>query len=64
MKNLLASLRTNEDGARTKAIIGITVVAASVGLAIYVTQKNAATPLILVVEEAAEALSDATPVEL
>lgn len=59
MKKTWNVIKTNEDGARTQALIavGITVVAIAAG--IYLTKKNAAVPVVLVVEETVETLTDA-----
>lgn len=54
-----AALRTNENGARTKTLIALGVTVAAVAAGIYFTSKNVAVPVVLVVEEAAEAVADA-----
>lgn len=62
IKNLIpAPLRTNENGARTKALIATGITVAVVAAGIYFTKKNAAVPVnLLVVEEVAEVVADAT----
>ena len=59
MKDFVTAIRTNENGARMKTLVaaGITVVA--VAADIYLTKKSAATPVVLVVEEAVETVTDA-----
>ena len=59
MKNILTAIRTNEDGARTKAIVAGSITLAVVAFGVYITQKNAAVPVVLIVEEAAETITDA-----
>jgi len=58
MKDFINALKTNENGARTKTLIAVGITAATVVAGVYLTKKNAATPLVLVVEEAAETLVD------
>lgn len=61
IKNLIpAPIRTNENGARTKLALAFAIGAAAVVAGIYFTNKNVAVPLVLVVEEAAETIADAT----
>lgn len=54
-----APLRTNENGARTKTLIAAGITVAVIAAGIYFTKKNVAVPVVLVVEEAAEAVADA-----
>lgn len=60
MNKLWTALRTNENGARTKALVATGITVAAVAAGIYLTKKNAAVPLVVVVEEATEAVTDAT----
>ena len=59
MNKFWTAIRTNENGARTKALVATAITATAIGVGIYVTKKNAAVPVVLVVEEAAEAVTDA-----
>lgn len=59
VNKLWTALRTNENGARTKAIIATGITVAAVAAGVYLTKKNASVPVVLVVEEAAEAVTDA-----
>lgn len=62
LKNLIpAPIRTNENGARTKLIIASAITVAAVAAGIYLTKKNAAVPVVLVVEEVVETIADNTP---
>ena len=54
-----APIRTNENGARTKSLIAVGITVAVVAAGIYFTKKNVPTPVIFVVEEAAETIADA-----
>lgn len=60
MKDFVEALRTNENGARTKTLIAAGITVAAVAAGIYLTKKNAAVPVVLVVEEAVETVTDAT----
>jgi len=60
MKEFIAAIRTNENGARTKTLVALGVTVATIGAGIYLTKKNAATPVVLVVEEAVETVTDTT----
>lgn len=60
MKDFVAAIRTNENGARTKTLIAGAITVAAIGLGIYLTKKNASVPVVLVVEEAVETVTDAT----
>lgn len=59
MKDFIAALKTNENNARTKTLIAASITVAVIGAGIYLTKKNAAVPLVLVVEEATEAVTEA-----
>lgn len=63
MKEFINALKTNENGARTKTLIAVGITAATVAAGVYLTKKNAVTPLVLVVEEAAETLTEAAAKE-
>lgn len=59
LKNLIpAPIRTNENGARTKLLIASAITAAAIAAGIYLTKKNAQVPVVLVVEEVVETISD------
>lgn len=59
VKNLIpAPIRTNENGARTKLIVASAITVAAVAAGIYLTKLNAKVPVVLVVEEAVETISD------
>lgn len=60
MKNLLTALRTNENGARTKALVATGITAAAIAAGVYLTKKNAQVPVVLLVEETADVITDAT----
>lgn len=60
MKDFVAALRTNENGARTKTLIAAGITVAAVAAGIYLTKKNASAPVVLVVEEGVETVTDAT----
>lgn len=60
MPKLWTALRTNENGARTKALIATGITVAAVAAGVYLTKKNAPVPALIVVEEAAEAVIDAS----
>lgn len=51
-------IRTNEDGARTKLFIAAGITVAAIVAGIYLTKKNAQVPVLLVVEEVAETITD------
>ena len=59
MKDFVTAIRTNENGARTKTLVAAGITVAAVAAGIYLTKKNAATPVVLVVEEAVETVTDA-----
>ena len=59
MKDFVVALRTNENGARTKTLIAAGITVAAVAAGIYLTKKNANVPVVLVVEEAVESVTDA-----
>jgi hypothetical protein len=59
LKNLIpAPIRTNENGARTKLIVASAITVAAVAAGIYLTKKNAQVPVVLIVEEAVETITD------
>ena len=59
LKNLIpAPIRTNENGARTKLLIAASITAAAIAAGIYATKQSAKVPVVLVVEEAVETISD------
>ena len=58
MKDFIAALKTNENDARTKTLIAAGITVAAVGLGIYLTKKNASAPIVLVVEEATDIITD------
>ncbi len=60
MKDFVVAFRTNENGARTKTLIAAGITVAAVAAGIYLTKKNASVPVVLVVEEAVETVTDAT----
>lgn len=60
MNKYFTALRTNENGVRTRTLIVAGISAATIGLGIYLTNKNSATPVVLLVEEAVETVTDAT----
>jgi hypothetical protein len=60
MKEFVAAIRTNENGARTKTLIAAGITVAAVAAGIYLTKKNAAVPVVLIASETvAEAVTDA-----
>lgn len=59
MKDFVTAIRTNENGARTKTLVAAGITVAAVAAGIYLTKKSAATPVVLVVEEAVETVTDA-----
>ncbi|AWN03379.1 hypothetical protein PBI_COUNT_57 [Microbacterium phage Count] len=59
MKEFVAAIRTNENGARTKTLVAAGITVAAVAAGIYLTKKNAVAPVVLVVEEAVETVTDA-----
>lgn len=59
MKEFVAAIRTNENGARTKTLIAAGITIATVAAGVYLTKKNAAVPVVLVVEEVAETVAEA-----
>jgi predicted mannosyl-3-phosphoglycerate phosphatase (HAD superfamily) len=60
MKEFVAAIRTNENGARTKTLIAAGITVAAVAAGIYLTKKNAAVPVVLITSETvAEAVTDA-----
>lgn len=59
MKDFVAALRTNENGVRTKTLIAGAITVAAIGAGIYFTKKSASVPVVLVVEEAVETVTDA-----
>lgn len=60
MKDFVTAIRTNENGARTKTLIAAGITVAAVAAGIYLTKKNASVPVVLVVEDAADTIIDAT----
>lgn len=52
------ALKTNENGARTKALIAAGVTVAVIAAGVYLTKKTASVPVMLVVEDASEAIVD------
>ena len=59
LKKLIPTpIRTNENGARTKLLIASAITAAAIAAGIYLTKKNAQVPVLLVVEEVAETITD------
>jgi len=60
VNKLWTALRTNENGARTKALIATGITVAAVAAGVYLTKKNAPLPAVIIVEEAATAVTDAT----
>lgn len=58
MPKLWNVIKTNEDGARTKALIAVGITAAAIAAGVYLTKKNASVPVVLVVEETVETLAD------
>lgn len=59
LKNLIpAPIRTNENGARTKLLIAATITAAAIAAGIYATKKSAPVPVLLVVDETVETITD------
>lgn len=59
MKDFVTAIRTNENGARTKTLVAAGITVAAVAAGIYLTKKNAVAPVVLVVEEAVETVTDA-----
>lgn len=59
MKDFVTAIRTNENGARTKTLVAAGITVAAIAAGIYLTKKSAATPVVLVVEEAVETVTDA-----
>lgn len=59
MNKLWTAIRTNENGARTKALVATGITVAAVAAGIYLTKKNAPLPAVIVVEEVVEAVTDA-----
>lgn len=58
MNRLWTAIRTNENGARTKVLIATGITVAAVAAGVYLTKKNAPVPAVIIVEEAAEALTE------
>jgi hypothetical protein len=59
IKTIGRKFRTNENNITVKAAIAGVITVAVIGAGIYFTKKGAPTPVVIVVEEAAEAVSDA-----
>lgn len=59
VNKLWTAIRTNENGARTKALVATGITVAAVAAGIYLTKKNAPLPAVIVVEEVVEAVTDA-----
>lgn len=59
MKETLRKFRTNENNITVKTAIAGVITVAVIGAGIYFTKKGAPIPVILVVEETAETISDA-----
>lgn len=59
MNRFFRALRTNEDGARTKTLIATGITVAAIAAGVYLTKKNSAVPVVLLVEEATEVVTDA-----
>lgn len=59
MKDFVTAIRTNENGARTKTLVAAGITVAAVAAGIYLTKKNAVAPVVLVVEDAVETVTDA-----
>lgn len=63
MKNVIpASIRTNENGSRTKLLIGFGITVAAVAVGVVLVKMNAdAKNVILVLEETTDAVNEVTP---
>lgn len=59
MKDFITALKTNENNVRTKTLIAGSITVAIVGIGIYLSQKSAPTPLVVVVEEVVDTVTDA-----
>ena len=59
MNDFINALKTNENNARTKTLIVAGITVATIGLGLYLSQKNAPTPMLIVVDEVVETVADA-----
>lgn len=59
MNDLIEALKTNRNGARTKALIAAGITAGALAAGIYLTKKASVAPLVVVVEEAVETATEA-----